>query len=275
MSYYNKEQLAAFQQQTFAYIKCREEANVFYLTLHRPERKNALNLTMLNEIAYAIAYANQETSIWMLVIDAVGDIFCAGADLKAFSGEVDENDSTIPEPSERIVIAEVFEQCYKPCIAKVDKPVLAGGMLLLTGCTHVIAAEDVYFVLPEVKRGLFPFQVMANLLKVMTKRSVLDWCIRGSSLSGTKALALGLITSLVPANKTTEAVDTLLNELKEGSPTATQLGLESLQALETMAEEDKQQFLMQKFLECLVTADAKEGILAFKQKRKPNWNGIK
>ena len=99
-----------------------------------------------------------------------------------------------------------------------------------------MANENVKLGLPEVKRGLYPFQVMAALLQVMPKRKVVDWCIRGYNLSVKDAVDFGLVTHLATAENIDSIVDGLIADLSENSPSAIRLGLESLDAIQKLGE---------------------------------------
>lgn len=271
---YTKEQTKNIHEQNFAYLKVEEENHVLNLTLNRPKQKNALNEVITRELAFAISYAQQNNSIWLVTLGAVGDIFCAGADLKTFMGHQDtDSGSTIPEASSEIILGDLFDALHKPCIAKVSKPVYAGGFLLLAGCTHVIATNSSSFTLSEVKRGIWPFQVMASLLKIMPERKVLDWCITGDSWPAKAAFDAGLVTMLVQDNDIEETVHALVEQICQNSPTAIRLGLKALQDLKTITNQEQHTFLHKRLMDVIQTQDAQEGIMAFRQKRKPNWTG--
>ena len=196
MELYTKEQVANIHSQTFAYLGVEEADHVLTLTLDRAEKKNALHPQLVNELAYALHYAHFEKSIWVIILQAKGNVFCAGADLKAMAGIIEPNNSTIPKPKGELLIGELFNKVYKPTIAKVTGDVYAGGFFFLAGCNIVVAQDNVKFGLPEVKRGIYPFQVMAALLKVMPARKVVDWCIRGYNLPVQEALRYGLVTEM-------------------------------------------------------------------------------
>jgi len=257
--------------QTFAFIKIKVKDYVLYLTLDRAEKKNAIHPHMVQEIAFAMQFAKQTNGIRAIVIDATGDIFCAGADLKAFMGMVGEFDSSIPKAKGEVLLAELFNKVHKPVITKVEGNVLAGGFFFLAGATYVVCNEGVSLGLPEVKRGLFPFQVMAALLEVMPKRIVVDWCIRGYEMKVEQAKQYGLVTSIATPSTIDTTINNLLSDLKENSPTAIRMGLE---ALDTMNEqESKHQYLMEMLQKTVGSKDGQEGLLAFRQKRKPSWTG--
>lgn len=268
---YTKEQVDKLPEQTFAYLLLEEKDHVLYLRLNRPTKKNALNPVLLQELAYALNYARHQKRIRAVVLSAEGDVFCAGADLKAFMGMKEENNSTIPKPGKEILLGEVFHEVHKPTIALVEGNVFAGGFLILANCTYVVAESGLRFGLPEVKRGLFPFQVMASLMEVMPKRKVLDWCLRGYDLSVEQAVENGLVTHLAEKGAGKGVVDVLLGDLMQNSPGAIRLGLEAANEMRRLDPKDQHKYLQQMLFRAIQGPDAREGIAAFKEKRKPVW----
>lgn len=155
---------------TYNYIKTDITNFVFTLTLARPEKRNAFTPTMVNEIRHALVSANYDDRVKLVLINAEGPVFCAGMDLKTF------NDPSLDIQNPHIVnkeisLGEVMEQLNKPSVAILEGDVIAGAFLLIANCTYVFAAEKVRFRLPELSIGLFPFQVMAGLLKVMPEKN--------------------------------------------------------------------------------------------------------
>jgi enoyl-CoA hydratase/carnithine racemase len=270
---YTSDQLNEFKTHTFAHLLVEDSNHLLTLTLNRPEKKNALNPVLFRELAFALNYARQTRDVWAVLITAKGDVFCAGADLKAFSGEVEETISTIPEPKDELAIGDVFNSLHKPCIAKVHGPVYAGGFLIICGCTHVIASSNATFSLPEVKRGLFPFQVMQSMLQIMPPRVVLDFCIRAKSVNAADAEKMGLVTKFVDAAQLDTEVQSLVDEIFQFSPSAIRLGLEAFDCLKKVAPSEAHMHMKQMLGECLQTEDAAEGMQAFIEKRKPIWKG--
>ena len=272
---YSYEQTTLLHQQTFAHLRVVESEHRLNLSLDRPEKKNALNPTLLNELAYALSYAHHQTNIRVVVLSANGSVFCAGADLKSFgSGNDSETRSTIPPPPQQPIIGDLFAQLHKPCIARLHAPVYAGGLLLVCGCLYVVATEATFFDLPEVKRGLFPMQVMQSLLQVMPARRVLDWCIRARRLYAPEALREGLVTHLA-ANDTEldTTIDDLCYDICQNSPAAIRMGLKAYDGLRSRTAAEAHAYLSDMLLQTLQTQDAIEGIKAFQQKRPPIWTG--
>ncbi|GAB3890854.1 enoyl-CoA hydratase/isomerase family protein [Spirosoma agri] len=267
---YTADQTTELPASGFRYLRTTLDDHVLTITLNRPEKKNALNPAMLNELAFALAYAHYTASVWLVVLAAAGDTFCAGMDLKALSSGEGEL-GTVPEPAGPVRLGELMAQLRKPCVAQVQGPVYAGGFLLVGGSTYVVAAESATFSLPEVKRGLFPFQVLAILLEIMPARTALDLCLRARTLTATDALAIGLVTEIAPPDDLNSAVSRLTNELKQFSPTATTFGLRAYQQLKSLPSSEQQAYLYDQFQQLQQTPDAKEGMAAFLEKRKPNW----
>ena len=271
MNLYSKEQLSNALNETYAFIKVSQAGNVLTIKLDRAEKKNALHPHMVNEIAFAMSYAKYEKSVWVIHLEAEGNVFCSGADLKAFMGMVGEFDSSIPKPDGEVLIGELFNKVHKPVIAKITGDVFAGGFFFLAGSTYVVAADDVKFGLPEVKRGLFPYQVMASLLKVMPARNVIDWCIRGYNLPVEKAADLGLVTHCVKRSAIDTTAQEICDELLQNSPTAIRMGLEAFDHIQPSGEDHK--YLMQMLQKTVSTKDGMEGLQAFREKREPKWTG--
>ena len=271
MNLYTKEQLQGIHDHTFAFTQMHVEDHVLTLTLNRERKKNALHPQMMNEIAYIMHYAHHMTDVWMIVVEAKGNVFCAGADLKAMAGIIEENDSTVPQPEGDVLVGELFNKVYKPTIAKVTGDVYAGGFFFLAGCNIVIAQDDIKFGLPEVKRGLYPFQVMAALLKVMPARKVVDWCIRGYNLPVAEAERFGLVSQISTVEKIDEDLKVIIEELKQNSPSAIRMGLESYDNIQPTAAEHK--YLYDMLQKTISSKDGMEGLKAFREKRKPEWTG--
>lgn len=271
---YTQEQISNFSDQGFAYLLVEEKENVLTITLNRPDKRNAFHMPLANELAYALAYAHYNNAIWCVVLKANGPTFCAGADLKAFAGaDTTERPSTIPMPKDMVKLGDEFNGLHKPCIAQVHADVYAGGFLMIGGATHVVAVEEARFGLPEVKRGIFPFQVMATLEPLMSARQLLDLCLRAKTLTALEAKEIGLVSEVVTSENLEATVQQIVADIKEQSPTALRLGLKAFQEMKTKNADEKHKYLHAMLMQCLQSKDAAEGLLAFKEKRKANWTG--
>ena len=251
----------------FQAIKLDIANNIITLTLNRPEKKNALNNVMMNELNYALAYAKQERSIRVVVIAAEGDIFCAGADLTRTKSE-----SNVPKIEGADDISLSLRHLYKPVICKIQGSVLAGALLIVTNATHAIAVKDAKFSAPEIHRGLWPFMVMAGLFRVMPKRAGLDFIMRGQPIDSSEAEKWGLINKSVDKIELDDAVSSLAEELANLAPETMQFGLEAYEKQDSKSFDEALPYLQKQIAKCFEGKDAKEGIAAFLEKRKPKWN---
>ena len=251
----------------FKATKIITKDNVLTITLNRPEKKNALNNVMMNEINYAFAYAKQERSIRVVVIAAEGDVFCAGADLNRTQEE-----SVVPKIEGSDDISLSIRHLYKPVICKIQGSVHAGALLMVTNCTHAIAVENAKFSAPEILRGVWPHMVMAGLFRVMPKRAGLDFCMRGQAIDANKAQEWGLINQSVPADLLDETVNKLAKDLANLAPGTMQFGLEAYVNQDDMNFDEALPYLGKKSAETFAGPDAQEGIAAFLEKRNPKWD---
>ena len=251
----------------FQATKIEENKNILTITLNRPEKKNALNNVMVNEICYALAYAKQERSVRVIIIAAEGDIFCAGADLRR-----EESESNVPKIEGADDISLMLRHLYKPVICKIQGSVLAGALLMVTNSTHAIAIKEAKFSAPEILRGLWPHMVMAGLFRGMPKRAGLDFIMRGQSIDASKAKEWGLINDFVEKEQLDEHVKNLSEELSNLAPGTMQFGLEAYEKQDAMAFDEALPFLQKQIAKTFEGPDAKEGIAAFLEKRKPDWD---
>ena len=241
--------------------------NIMTITLNRPEKKNALNNVMMNELNYAFAYAKQESSIRVVVIAAKGNIFCAGADLTRAKSE-----SNVPKLKNNDDISLSLRHLYKPVICKIQGSVYAGALLIVSNSTHAIAVKEAEFSAPEIHRGLWPFMVMAGLFRVMPKRAGLDFIMRGQPIDASKAEKFGLINQSVNKEHLDETVNSLAKELASLAPETMQFGLEAYEKQDSKSFNEALPYLQEQIAKCFEGKDAKEGISAFLEKRKPNWD---
>ena len=241
--------------------------HIMTITLNRPEKKNALNNVMMNELNYSLAYAKQERSIRVVVIAAEGDVFCAGADLTRT-----ESESNVPKIEGVDDISLSLRHLYKPVICKIQGPVLAGALLIITNATHAIAVKDAKFSAPEIHRGLWPFMVMAGLFRVMPKRAGLDFIMRGQPIDSKKAENWGLINKSVDEKDLDKNVNALAEELANLAPETMQFGLEAYEKQDSKSFDEALPYLQKQIAKCFEGKDAKEGIAAFLEKRKPKWD---
>lgn len=274
MPFFKEEDLRNFDTVRFLYIQTSLNGHIFNIVLNRPEKRNAFTPTMANEIAFALAYAKFHDVIRCVVVKARGPVFCAGADLNAFHDpSADQKNTTLPEPLEEVRLGDAFSTLYKPCIAQVEGSVFAGGFLIICGCTFVLSVPEASYSLPEVKRGIWPMQVMASLFDIIPKRKILEMSITGKSYSAKDALNLGLVTQIADKEVIEEEVNKLAESICSNAPYAIKRGIEGLHNLSDIEESKRHVYLKSQLDNLLKSEDAKEGTAAFKEKRTPIWKG--
>ncbi|ERJ60092.1 enoyl-CoA hydratase/isomerase family protein [Sphingobacterium paucimobilis] len=222
----------------YKYIKVEIDRHICKVVLARPEKRNAFTPTMVNEINHVFQRVNGDDAIKVVLIEAEGPVFCAGMDLKTFEDAgLDEVNPTII--NENISLGEVFERLYKPSIAIVEGNVIAGGFLITLGCTYVFATPDVKFRLPELDLGIFPFQVMASLLKIMSEKQVLQLCLDTGYFDFERARNLGLVDGILDRKE----LDVLIGSFENKSVRALKEGIKSLRAIKSIPAQDQFTYL--------------------------------
>jgi len=225
MNYFKEIELLNFWDNKFHFLKIEEENGIFYLTLNRANKKNALHPQMINEIAFCFNYISKNDSIRLVIIKSTGDTFSAGADLKALKNNIEPHHSSIPEPSKKIIIGNLFNSLYKPKLAVVQGNVYAGGCLIVAGCNYVISFENITYSLPEVKRGIFPLQVMESLSHIIGLKKTIDWCIRGYKIDTNKAFSWGLVDEICKDDEVEKSINNWICSFSENSQRAIEFGL--------------------------------------------------
>lgn len=251
-------------------IKVSQQEHTLTITLNRPEKRNAFTPNMIDEIAHAVESVRQDKSIWAVVFKAGGKVFSAGMDLKVFKNPELET----PNPDFKrvdISLGELVSSITVPTLAIVNAPVYAGGFLIVAECNFVIATPNATFSLPEVRRGIFPFQVMKSLSKSFTQKKLVEWCTLGKTYTADEALSDGLLTQLVAETELADAEKQLIDLLLLGSPFAIQKGLEALEKLTSLPETAAYDFLKSSLSAIRESNDATEGIRSFVEKRSPRW----
>jgi enoyl-CoA hydratase/carnithine racemase len=150
---------------------------------------------------------------------------------------------------------------------------MAGGMGLLAMCDLAVASNNATFGLPEVKVGLFPAQVLSVLQHQLPRRVLNELCLTGEALTAQRALDLGLVNHVAAPHALDARLNTLLAQILDKSPIAIRRGLYTLKQLETLPFEQSAAFAESQIGLFAITDDAREGQLAFRDKRRPQWSG--
>jgi len=256
----------------FSDLQANIDDHVLTLTLNRPEKRNALNARLINELIIAFETAATDDNVRVIVLTGAGGAFCAGADLSLMSDAAGE-DSDFPHRGGFPELNLAMVAVHKPIIARVERYAMAGALALICGSTFVIAEDSARFGAPEIDRGIFPMMVLASLFRTVSKRDGLDLVLTGRKIDGGGAVRMGRITKAVPADVLDETVSSLATTLASKPPAAIQMGLAAFHDQHNLEFEAALSMLQERLMTVLNTEDAQEGIQAFLQKRKPGWKG--
>ncbi|WP_185218593.1 enoyl-CoA hydratase/isomerase family protein [Sphingobacterium mizutaii] len=224
----------------YKFIQTEIKEHVFTLTLDREAKRNAFTPTTVNEVAHALEEAEANDQVHVLVLRANGPVFCAGMDLKTYQNpEMDSPNPAIVNMERSL--GEIFDQFSKPSIAIVEGDVIAGGFLYILGCTYVFAKKELNFRLPEIALGIFPFQVMAGLKRIMSEKQILQLCFDPSPFQTDKAIELGLVDGYLEQDK----IDGLIASFADKSIYAMQAGMKALKAIRDMESDKQYAFLLE------------------------------
>ncbi|WP_434034924.1 enoyl-CoA hydratase/isomerase family protein [Cupriavidus sp. a3] len=250
-------------------LKSEVRGVVLTLTINRPERRNAMSPAVVQGLRDGILRANRDSAIRAIVITGVGEqAFCAGADLQ--TGKAFAFDYADPY----LGLADLFRIARLstvPLIGRVNGACMAGGMGLMAMCDMAVASEHAIFGLPEVKVGLFPAQVLSVLQSLVPRRVLNELCLCGEPISAAEALAAGLVNYV--DTDLDGRLDWLLSRLLNKSPAAIRRGLYTLKHVEGMPFEQSMAFTESQIGLLAMTEDAREGQVAFREKRQPGWTG--
>jgi methylglutaconyl-CoA hydratase len=243
----------------------------FWITLNRPEKRNALNAAAMAGVAEGFRRAHADPDVRVVVLTGAGDkAFCAGADLEG--GKTFAFDPSRPG-SAYADLLRVAAAATLPSIARVNGACLAGGMGLLAMVDLAVAAEGATFGLPEVKVGLFPMQVLSLLQALVPPRILKEWCLTGDPFDAAAARAAGLVNEVVPAADLDARTSALAARLAERSPTALRRGKHALRIMAELGFADALAFAESQIQLLSLSEDAREGIAAFNEHRPPAWTG--
>ena len=243
----------------------------FWITINRPERRNAINAAVIDGIVEGYRVAHVDASIRVIVVTGAGDkAFCAGADLQP--GQSFAFDPARPNAPYADLL-RTAQNATKPAIARVNGACMAGGIGLLCMTDMAVAADTASFGLPEVKVGVFPMQVLSLLQTLVPRRIVNEWCITGEPFDAAAALGAGLLNYAVPAAELDAKVEWLIGRIADKSPTAIRRGKYAMRAIAAMSFDEAIAYTESQITLLAMTEDAKEGMAAFAEKRKPAWTG--
>lgn len=257
------------------FVKLEVEGGIARITLCRSSKRNALTREFLHQIARAVDQTAADSSVRLLVLSAEGPVFCAGMDL----GEMQQR-ATQPDASEqwkadtqvyRDLLASLLTLSV-PTLAVVQGAALAGGLGLVLACDMVLAAENASFSLPEPVRGISAAVVAPLLIYRIGSGMATYLLLSGRRISATEGHHMGLCHEIVAADQLAERERELSASILSGAPSA--LVMTKQHIIDCAGEKLLKQLDrgMQISAEARETSDAREGLAAFLEKRKPSWN---
>jgi methylglutaconyl-CoA hydratase len=242
------------------------------LTLNRPERRNALSRALVAELGDAIDALATELGIRALVLTGNGPTFCAGMDLKEASHPADPDQAERAAVADAQAIADLIDHIHKfphPTIAAAQGDALAGGAGLALACDFVLMAESGRLGFPEVKRGLVAAIVLHDLVRHVGDRRARDLLLTGRSLEASEAAHWGLINRTVPAASTLDEALALARSLLAAAPVALTTTKRLLEEASSIPSDLRGAAAVSAAVR--VGDEAREGMAAFLEKRKPRW----
>jgi enoyl-CoA hydratase len=244
-----------------------------WLTIDRPDRRNALSLEVVEELLTGLARAADDASARVVVLTGSGDrAFCAGGDIASLAPAR----SRFEEHERRATVGTLLRAIVdhpKPVVARVNGHALAGGFGLALACDLIVAADSAGFGTPEVDVGLWPFMITAVIQRNVPRKLALEMMLTGRRLTADEAARWGLVNRVVPAGGLDDAIEELAADLAAKSPLVLRLGKESFRRAQDMGFDDALAYLSAMLTVELESEDAAEGVTAFVGKRQPNWKG--
>ena len=249
-----------------------ENDGICTLTLNRPERRNPLSTQMLDAIQTSLDKIAKDKSIKVVILAAKGPVFCAGHDLKEMRANTNYD-----------FIHELFLQCSQmmlslnrlpqPVIAKVHGVATAAGCQLVASCDIAIASEEARFGTPGVTNGLFCSTPGVAVSRAISRKHAMEMLLSGELFSAEDAYRFGLINKVVPEKQLNTVVQGYAESFASRSTLTLSMGKDAFYRQLDMELEDAYTYSSDVMAKNMMERDAKEGIDAFLQKRRPTWTG--
>jgi enoyl-CoA hydratase/carnithine racemase len=259
------------EQQTYRNILFEIDQKIAYVTMNRPERRNALSVDHMEELIDCFKTIGQRKEAAAVILRAHGPAFSAGHDLNEL---IDR-----PPDVYRHVFAicsemmETIQSIPQPVIAQVQGVATAAGCQLVATCDLAVAAEEAHFATPGVKIGLFCSTPMVALSRAVGRKKAMEMLLTGDFISAQEALAAGLINSVVPATALEAATRALAEKIAAASPLVVGIGKQAFYRQLDMPQHQAYDYASEVMSFNATFADAQEGMCAFLQKRAPEWGG--
>ena len=248
-------------------------AGVARVELNRPEVRNAFNEKLIGEIAQMFFELGQRDDVRCIILAANGTAFCAGADLNWMRSMADyTREQNLADAGQLAAMMRTVYECPKPTIARIQGDVYAGGTGLVAACDMAVAVDTAYFCLSEVKLGLVPSTISPYVIRAMGARAAHRYFLTAERFNAFEALRIGFVHEVVAADALDAKVAELSQALVNAGPAAVKLCKKLIQ---DVAGHDITPELVKmtvgSIADVRVSAEGREGLQSFLQKRKPNW----
>ena len=248
------------------------EGQIATVTLNRPDQRNPLSATMLRDLASALRWCRDEPEVRVVVLTGAGRVFCAGADLSSFDGEM----TALDRYRSRDLFVELFllmAELGKPIVGRINGHALAGGFGLACACDLLVAVDTATFGTPEINVGIWPMMIQAILTRNVPRKVLLEMEMLGDRWTAAQLQSVGVVNRVVAHDQLDSTVADIAQPLARKSPVALRLGRDSFYRQEDMDFRAALHYLHGQFLLVSQTEDSREGIKAFFEKREPEFKG--
>jgi methylglutaconyl-CoA hydratase len=258
---------------TYRTIQFAVEGDLATITLNRPEKRNAISPEMIGDLLSALDEA-ERSAARAVILTGAGNAFCAGMDLEALRNLATQTQEQHAADAERM--GKMFHRVYsfpKPLIAAVNGPAIAGGTGLATLADFTLAVREAKFGYTEARIGFLPAVVSVFLLRQVGEKVTRELLLTGKIFDAEEAHRLGLVTEIVAAEKLMDAARDLGRTLAALSPTSLALTKRLILRWNEKEIERDLAIAVRESAEIRQTADFREGLSAFLEKRAPQWRG--
>jgi len=250
-------------------LKTEVKDGIFFITINRPDKLNALNRETVQEIGKAIKEGADNKSVLGIILTGEGPkAFAAGADIKEFMGLSGDEGKAMARAGQQVF--QSIENCHKPVIAAVNGFALGGGCELAMSCHMRVASDNAKFGQPEVNLGLIPgYGGTQRLIRYIGRTKAVELMMTADMINAQQALDLGLLNYVVAPDALINKCVEILNAIKGKSPEAIAGIIKTANAYYGTQKGFEAE--LDEFAVCFTTENIKEGINAFLEKRKPQF----
>ncbi len=258
---------------TYQQILSEVKENILYITINRAQKLNALNKEVLTELADAIRFATNTEEVRGILLTGAGEkAFVAGADISEFQNYTLAEGKDLAKKGQQNVF-DAIENCPKPVVAAINGFALGGGLELAMACHIRIASDNAKLGLPEVTLGLIPgYGGTQRLTRLIGKGRAIEMITTADMITAEKAATNGLVNEVVPQAELLAKAEEILNKIKQRAPLAVASAIKAINA-SLNKEVNGFETEIEEFGNCFQTADFKEGVTAFLEKRKAVFIG--